>query len=267
MAAPSSQLRIESELKEYSFTSVHRLQRSPEMPERPEYCSQYRAEKLSPLAFSVEKLGWIVTSVAPLARFQAVTFVSGFNPGTSGLCLARNANIAVFDGNELVALAYAKSKLGPALESDPAPLGVVEPLEDGMGLLIRTDPPGIPVGEFHVAGEKLRLTARAMTHANCRGSAIVPDIYGKGIDTARRMLFTQDWKPERPAEGPEVGDMAREMSEKGLIEAEMCSGTGFGYCSWNYRGKAGVLHVVTVGGDSAPSANTVSSFNVECNAE
>lgn len=266
-AAQTSGLRLKSDLGEYQLIPLRRLPRSPEKSALDEYCSGYRAAKQSPLARSVEKLGWIVTSEAPLGRFRTVTFASGFNPGTSALCFARNANIAVFEGGALVALAYPKRPYqGPDSNSNPIPLGVVEPLEDGTGLLIWTDPPGTPVGELRVEGESLRLTARAKEHAYCQGLARVPDIYEKGIDTARRMLFARGWKPQHPAEKPGDGDMAREMAEMGLIEAEACSGTGVGFCNWAYRGKAGLLHVSTVGGALEPARNTVSSYYVECGA-
>jgi hypothetical protein len=150
--------------------------------------------------------------------------------------------------------------------SNPIPLGVVEPLEDGTGLLVWTDPPGVPVGELRLQGGSLRLTSRARDHAYCQGQAKVPDIYGKGIDVARRMLFAQGWKPERPAEKPGDFDMAHEMAEKGLVEAEACAGTGVGYCSWNYRGKADELRVITVGGGEQPADNTVSGYSVGCDA-
>ena len=264
-AARTSGLRVASDLEEYQLIPMHSLPRSPEKSALDAYCSGYRAAKQSPLARSIEKLGWIVTSEAPLGRFRAVSFASGFNPGTSALCFARNANIAVFEGNALVALAYPKRPYqGPDSNSNPIPLGIVEPLEDGPGLLIWTDPPGVPVGELRVEGESLRLTARAKEHAYCQGRARVPDIYEKGIDTARRMLFARGWKPQRPAEKPGDGDMAREMAKQGLIEAEACSGTGVGFCNWAYRGKAGLLHVTTVGGAPEPANDTVSSYDVEC---
>lgn len=265
-AAQTSGLRLKSDLGDYQLIPLSRLPRSPEKSALDQYCSEYRATKQSPLARSVEKLGWIVTSEAALGRFRAVSFASGFNEGTSSLCFARNANIAVFEGNALVALAYAKH---PSQNSDSSwdpTLGVVEPLEDGRGLLIWTDPPGTPVGELRVEGASLRLTALAKEHDYCHGRARVPDIYGKGIDTARRMLFARGWKPERPTEKPGEGDMAREMAKKGLIEAEGCAGTGVGYCGWTYRGKAGLLNVTTVGGELEPADNTVSRYDVACNA-
>jgi len=266
-AVQTQALRVESDLREYQFMPLHRLPHSPEKSALGQYCSAYRAAKQSPLARSVEKLGWIVTSEAPLGRYRAVSFASGFDEGTSAMCFARNANVAVFDGDALVALAYAKRPYtGPNSNSNPVPLGVVEPLEDSTGLRVWTDPPGMPVGELRVVGDSLRLTARAKEHAYCRDRARVPDIYGKGIDSARRMLFAQGWKPMRPSETPGEFDMALEMAKKGLIEAEACSGTGVGYCRWNYRGKAGLLHVVTAGGEEKPADNWVSGYRVECNA-
>jgi len=264
-ATDASGLRVTSELPEYQFVKLRTLPRSPESARPDEYCSGYRAKRLSSVAYGVEKLGWIVTSEAPLGRFKVITFTSGFDPGTSALCFTHNANIAVFERDAVVALAYAKRPYrGPNSNSKPSPLGVVEPLADKSGLLVWTDPPGSPVGELHADGESIRLVARAHEHTYCNGRTKVPDLYERGIDAARRVLLSQGWVPERPADPPGEGDMARDMAAKGLIEAETCSGTGVGYCAWNYRSEEALLHVATVGGEPEPADNTVVSYNVEC---
>jgi len=253
-------LQVASDLGDYAFVPLRRLPRSPEKGVLDEYCSGYRPTKLSPLARSVESAGWIVMSEAPLGRFHVVTFASGFDPGTSALCFARNANLAVFDGPALVALAYAKRPYrGPDDSENPIPLGRVESLEDGTGLLVWTDPPGVPVGELHVSGERLRLTARSPVHAYCRGEASAPDIYGRPITFARRILLARGWQPHRPAEVPDDLDRLLGDTDADTVELEACSGTGDGYCNWSYRTKAAQLHVITVGED-----HTVSSYGVEC---
>ena len=265
MTASAPEIRVVSELPEYRFVRLRNLPRSPEKGQLPEYCSEYRAKNLSADARTIERLGWIVTSEASLGRFEVITFVSGFDPGTSALCFAHNANIAVFDRGEVVALAYAKRPYrGPDSASNPTPLGIVEPLADKSGLLVLTDPPGAPVGELRAEDGNLRLSGRAKAHTYCGGRATVPDVYEKGIDVARRVLLARGWVPERPAERPGEGDMAHDMAQIGLVEAETCSGTGVGYCAWTYRGKAGLLHVVTVGGDPEPANNVVVGYNVEC---
>lgn len=260
-SAEASDLAVASELPDYAFVRLAALPRSPETAPADEYCNGYAATPESPAALIVAKAGWIVTSEAPFAGFTVVSFTSGFDPGTSAMCFARNANIAVFEGEALVALAYSKQ---PDREDDRSPLSKVTPLEDGSGLQVLTDPPGAPLGELKGHAKALRLTARGSEHAFCDGKTIVPDIYDKGIDRARKLLLARGWTPEPPADPPREYDLAHRMAARGLTEAETCSGTGVGYCGWSYRGKAARLGVTTVGGDADPAGNIVVGYGVTC---
>lgn len=268
--APStaaSGLAVTSELPAFAFVRLSKLPPSPETAPLDESCTQYAAEPESPAAQMVERAGWIVTSEAPLAEFTVVSFASGFDPGTSAMCFARNANIAVFDGAALLALAYSKR---PERENERSPLGAplgrVLALEDASGLQVFTDPPGAPIGELQGNAKALRLTTRASEHTFCERKAIVPDIYDKGIDRARKLLLAHGWTPQPPADPPGEYDLAQDMAARGLTEAETCSGTGVGYCAWNYRSKAARLGVTTVGGDADPAGNIVVGYGVTCGA-
>ena len=249
--AASEALKAKSDVKGISLVALATLPRSPETGSPDAICPNYRAKTLTDAGKSVVRLGWIVTSDAPLGRYEAVTFVSGFTPGTSGLCFARNANVGIFSGNRLVALAYAS-------RSEDGPLGTVEPLEGG-GLLVWTDPPGTPVGELHQTRSGLRLTDVASERTFCSRRAVVPNIYGKPIVAARRVLIAGGWRPQRPSEKPTQFDLANDLAKRGVVEAEACSGTGVGYCAFAYRGPAGVLGVTTAGDD-----NHVVYYEVAC---
>ena len=250
VALPAHQAK--SDISGVSLVALGALPHSPENGSRPEYCAGYRAQKLTAVGTMVAKLGWIVTSEAPLGRYEVVTFASGFTPGTSGMCFARNANIAVFDGASLVALAYSS-------HSAAFPLGVVEPLESG-ALLVWTDPPGFPVGELHDGNNGLRLTATAPERTFCNRRAVVPNVYGRPLGAARKILIAHGWRPWRSRE--RLYDRAAQLAKQGIIEAESCSGTGVGYCSFNYGGPAGVLRVIT-NGEWRPD---VVSYSVACRA-
>jgi hypothetical protein len=254
-ASSSDVLRSKSDIKGVSLVSLRAIPRSPENGSLDEYCEGYRARKLTAVGRQVAKLGWIVTSEAPLGRYQVVTFVSGFTPSTSAMCLARNANIGIFDGASLVALAYTP-------RSTDTPLGKVESLEGG-ALLIWSDPPGWPVGELHEQNNSLRLTPIAPERTFCRGRAVVPNVYGKQIEAARKILIAHGWRPRRPAQRPpfEVDFIVAQLAKSGVIEAEDCSGTGVGYCGFAYDGPAGVLGVTTAGDD-----HSVVSYGVACSA-
>jgi hypothetical protein len=254
-AAPADVLQTKSDIKGASLVSLRTLPRSPEKGSLDEYCEGYRAEKLTATGREVAKLGWIVTSEAPLGWYQVVTFASGFSPGTSAICYARNANIGIFNGASLIALAYTSRSAGWQL-------GRVEPLESGAVLVWGGDGPGPPVGELHEENNGLRLTEIAPERMFCSRRAVVPDVYGKPLDAARKILIAHGWLPQRPSERPGEYDRAAELAKRGIIEAEVCSGTGVGYCRFNYRGPAGVLSVTTLG-----EGPTVVSYDVACPPE
>lgn len=255
-SAAAASLQARSDIKGVSLVALATLPHSPEKAPIDEYCEGYRAKKLTAAGRQVAGLGWIVTSEASLGRYRVVTFASGFTPGTSALCFARNPNIAVFDGVRPVALAYGSRRAEGAL-------GVVEPLESG-ALLIWGDPPGAPVGELRQEAGGLRLTAIAPQRAFCRGRAVVPNVYGKPLDAARRILIAHGWRPLRPSEKPGEFDTAADLARRGVVEAQTCSGTGVGYCEFKYRAPAGVLGLTTVGGEPKPADNTVVSYDVDC---
>lgn len=52
-----------------------------------------------------------------------------------------------------------------------------------------------------------------------------------------------------------------DLVRRGVPEVEDCSGTGFGFCGYGYRGAAGRLSVTTVGDNDFPS---VSGYEVHC---
>lgn len=253
LAAPAVETR--SDVKGVSLVALGTLPHSPESGALDDYCSGYRAKTLTALGKRVAKLGWIVTSEAPLGPYRVVSFASGFDAGTSALCFARNANLAVFDGDQLIALAYTPAR------SANAPLGVVEPLEGG-GVLVWTDPPGAPIGELHDESSGLQFTAVAPQRSFCGGQAIVPNIYGLSIKVARKVLMAHGWRPLRPRDGQDQAWLAVQLGTGGIVEAESCAGTGVGYCAFNYRNAAGGLYVRTAGED-----NSVDYASVDCAAK
>ncbi|KVG53632.1 hypothetical protein [Burkholderia territorii] len=257
-AAFADSLRTASDIAGASLVPLGALPRSPENGTLDAFCAQYRAKTATAAGRDVAKLGWIVTSEAPLGRYTVVTFASGFKPGTSAICYARNANVGVFDGTTLVALGYTARSAGWQL-------GSVEPLESGALLVWGGDGPSAPVGELRDEHGGLRLTAVAAERTFCHGRAVVPNVYGKPLDAARKILIARGWQPLRPREKPDPMDGAATLAKHGIIEAEACSGTGMGYCALRYRNAAGVLGVTTAGGEpDVPSANTVIDYQVAC---
>jgi hypothetical protein len=256
--ASAEPLRTASDIAGASLVPLGTLPHSPESGSLDPFCTQYRAKATTAAGREVAKRAWIVTSEAPLGRYTVVTFASGFNAGTSAMCFARNGNIGVFDGTALVALGYTARKAGWQL-------GSVDRMENGALLVWGGNGPGAPVGELHEADGGLRLTRVAAERTFCDGRAVVPNVYGKPLDAARKILIAHGWQPLRPREKPDAMDGAATLAKHGIVEAEACSGTGIGYCALRYRNAAGVLGVTTVGGEpDRPSENTVIDYQVAC---
>ncbi|MCW5115806.1 PASTA domain-containing protein [Burkholderia cenocepacia] len=256
--ASAEPLRTVSDIAGASLVPLGTLPHSPESGSLDPFCTQYRAKATTAAGREVAKRDWIVTSEAPLGRYTVVSFASGFNSGTSAICFARNGNLGVFDGATLVALGYTARKAGWQL-------GSVDRLENGALLVWGGDGPGAPAGELHDENGGLRLTRVAAESTHCSGRAVVPNVYGKPLDAARKILIAHGWQPLRPRENPDAMDGAATLAKHGIIEAEACSGTGVGYCALRYRNAAGVLGVTTVGGEpDRPSEHTVIDYQVAC---
>ena len=108
----------------------------------------------------------------------------------------------------------------------------------------------------------LRLGALATRETVCRGRASVPNIYGMKIDKARAALIQSGWTPVpgNPSEDSRFG-REKDLRKRGIVEVEGCSGTGFGYCRYGYKGAAGALSVTTMGDDDLP---IVSGYGADC---
>jgi hypothetical protein len=241
-------------LKGASIVAIEKLPHSPESGALDDYCEDYRAEQLTAVGKQVASLGWIVSSEAPLGRFHVVTFASGFSPGTSSMCEARNSNIGIFEGSKLVALAYTAP-------STSWKLGKVEVLESGGLLIAEGGWTGPPVGELRVEDGGLRLSAIEPQSSYCQGRAIVPNAYGRPIEEARRSLIASGWVPV-PASDREAGSEVTELLRRGVVETDACAGTGAGYCDFSYKRPAGTLGVTTIGDD-----HRVVGYGVECAAK
>lgn len=259
-AASADPVHTASDIAGASLVPLSALPRSPEHGSLDDFCSGYSAKTTSAAGRQVATLGWIVTSEASLGRYQVVTFASGFERGTSGICFPRNANVAIFNGTDLIALAYT------ARAADWH-LGIAEPLESGALLIWEGSGVGMPIGELREENGGLRLTRVAAEHTFCHGRAVVPNVYGKPLDVARKILLSHGWKPLRPRETPDGLGVGKALVKRGIVEVEACSGTGVGYCAFNYRSPAGVLRTITVGGDPEPANNNLVRYGVTCSAK
>lgn len=233
--------------------ATQRLPRSP-ASRREEFCRHLFVEPRTPAGRQVAAHGWAVTAEGSLGPYQVVSFVRAAEPGTSGSCLLQDGNIGFFRGADLVAIAYATG--GGAAIGRVRPLGA-----DGLRIW-DGDFLSQPVADLRLAADGSPAVAPlAAEEPVCGGRATVPNIYGQPIDRARGTLERSGWLPAPPDRREGRDSRVDALLRQGVPEVESCSGTGFAYCAFGYRGAAGMLHVSTAGDDELPS---VAGYGVDC---
>jgi hypothetical protein len=244
-----------SRVKQLRITAASMI---PQAPVRGgvELCSNYAHVPESPGAVTVAKAGWTVTGEATVGRYQAVSFVSGFEPATSGTCQLDDGNVALFKDGKPEAIVYGAKGVAQ-------PIGFIKQIEGGLQIL-GGDVLNQPVANLHVDDEgSVTIVPVAASEKVCGGKASVPNVRGMPINKARETLIEAGWTPAprgQPARAIE-DSRAFVLARKGVTEVESCSGTGMGYCSFDYNAPAGGLSVTTVGDADWP---TVDRFGVDC---
>ncbi len=207
----------------------------------------------------VKALGWAVTGEVSLGGFDVVSFVGGFEPGTSGSCRSSDGNVALFEGDQLRWLVYGEKDASGRI-------GSIQPFEDRAIRVWGGDFLPQPVADLHVdASGAVFLAALADEEQFCDGQATVPNIYGMPIAAAREELTSAGWGPLLGILPGETADSRAEaLKAAGIYEVQSCSPTGFGFCSFRYSGQFAELSVVTVG-EGAPSPTPdVARYDVSC---
>lgn len=246
-------LRVQSDLKDIRMKAIASLPKAGGSASDRDGCPWRVIQPKSAAARLVAAQGWAVMADVPLGAYRAVSFAGHMEAGTSGTCNITQGNVAVFDGDKLVALAYGKS-------AEDTAIGNLTALEGGAVRVWDGDIVGSPVGDLHVEADgTLRLGKLADEESVCKGQAKVPNVYGMPIDEARKALVDKGWKPVRGGASPEPRQAA--LVRRGITEAESCAGTGLAYCDFGYVGPAGRLTLTTVGENELP---TVSDYEVKC---
>jgi hypothetical protein len=248
--------RIAGSEQGFSVAAMDALPKAPAGAGLSDFCKRYAANPISEASRTVRGQGWTVTGEAKLGTLLAVSFASKFEPATSGTCFIRDGNVALFDGGRLLAIAYAP-------KGSKSSIGRIEPLEGGNARIWDGDPPGQPVADLRLEDGRMRIEPVAPSETLCGGKAVVPNIYGMPIDRARKALGENGWRPV-PGD-PNAGDprfgRERDLRKRGIVEVDGCSGTGFGYCSFTYKGASGGLSVTTMGDGDLP---VVSGYDATC---
>ncbi|WP_211853137.1 hypothetical protein [Plastoroseomonas hellenica] len=260
--APAGTLRLQSTVAAVRIAPLQRLPRAPASAAGPgrTACGHQLEEARTPAGREVALAGWGVTGEVAIGPYQAVSFVGAFQRGTSGTCLLGDANIGIFRGTELLAVAYAPPNASRTI-------GRAVALErDGLRIW-DGDYLNQPLADLRIGADgSVTVQPLAAQEAVCDGAASIPNIYGRPINEARSLLQRSGWAPavspgraERERLDGRVADLVR----RGVPEVEDCSGTGMGFCGYTYRGAAGTLSVTTVGEGDFP---TVAGYSARCGA-
>ena len=245
--------RAVSELKDLHMKASTALPRAGGTQHDREDCPQALIQPKSAAAKRVASQGWAVMADVPLGPYRAVSFAGQMQASTSGTCSITQGNVAVFDKDKLIALAYGKS-------AEDTAIGNLIPLEGGAVRVWDGDITTSPVGDLHVdADGTLRLSKIASEDTVCQGRAKVPNVYGMPIDKARKALAAKGCNPVRAKASGDPRQAA--LFKRGVIETYDCSGTGLAYCSYSYASATGKLSLTTMGEDDLPS---VADYSVKC---
>lgn len=222
-------------------------------------CNHLTVEPQSTGGKVAKALGWAVTAEVSLGSFDVVSFVGGFEPGTSGSCRMTDGNVGLFDGDQLRWLVYGEKDAAPSI-------GTVQAFEKAAIRIWSGDFLAQPVADMQIdANGAVSLGRLAPVERFCDGGASVPNIYGMPIGEAREAVQAAGWGPVLGiSPGEPVDVRSEELKAAGIYEVQSCSGTGFGYCSFGYAGQFSELSVVTVGEGGSSSTPEVARYDVSC---
>lgn len=240
------------------LVELTRLPPAPQ-PVEPALCDHMLVEPRTAGGAKAKALGWAVTGEVSLNGFDVVSFVGGFEPGTSGSCQTSDGNVALFDGEQLHWLVYGEKGAG-------APIGSIQSFANGAVRIWSGEFLPQPIADLYVdTGGAVSLAALADVEQFCDGQAAVPNIYGMPIAAARVELASAGWGPVLGIlPGEPAGSRAEALKAAGIYEVQSCSPTGFGFCSFRYSGQFAELSVVTVGEGAALSTPAVARYDVAC---
>jgi hypothetical protein len=181
--------------------------------------------------------GWHVVSEAQLGDHIAVAYVRGLLLGTSSMCFAVDGHVAMAVRNRLVAIVSAarsdpsNGNPGGGVHGDVIGYAYKVP---GSGNFRITDGTGTapPSAEIRIGPDGIAVGRLAPADSFCGGRVSVPNIYGRPMVSASRILLRSGWRPVNARLG-----------------LEECSGTGVGFCEFRYRRGRHSLAITTADED------------------
>jgi hypothetical protein len=240
---------------EVKVALIGALPKSPGSSADADCNERFASPPKSPGAKIAAAKGWLIADEGRLGPLTAVAIASGFVSGTSSFCLADHGNVALFDGDRLVAILYTREG------EDGDQIGGFEAVSGA--LRIATGGPVMPLGDLTLSGHAIRFGPFAALDAVCGGRRQVPSIYGRTIAVARRKLMAAGWKPVPAKDDPDAGEIgyfAADLRKAGIVEVEDCLPTGYGQCHFTYAAGRDTLGVGSIG----DSPEKVASYSATC---
>jgi hypothetical protein len=201
-------------------------------------------------------LGWGVVAEQKFGRYEAVSFAGAFAPMAGGACAIDKGNVALFRGTRLVALVYAS----PTSEE---PIGNLSRVGERLRIFDGGPAPA-PVGDIALMPDgAIAVEPVAAEERVCGGSGVVPNVYGKRIDSLRKALLSKGWQPVKgkPLDPGHPQPFVETLRRHGIVEATSCAGTGLAYCSYDYRKGGMALEITSYGDGLYPTAM---NYSVKC---
>lgn len=258
VAAVAGDVTVSSQVPEILAASISKLPTGPRPQRQDDNCQNRIIEPSTPAGRFVEDRGWGVTSEVSVGRYQLISFGGKFIGGTSGTCAIRQGNVGVFEGVALRAILYTGKN------SDEL-IGQLRQKEDGEIRLWSGEFLRYPVADISVDDHSLVVEKLSADEPFCRGRVTVPNVYGMPITEARERLGETGWQPV-PQESEEWGQQI-ELHKLGVTETVGCSGTGYAYCTYEYRGPYASLTLSTSGELYEQSVPRVAFYDVSCSEE
>ncbi|TWI33940.1 hypothetical protein [Paracoccus sulfuroxidans] len=261
LAATQAQaLDVASQISRFQISKLTSLPKNSAAASDEPACGAITSPR-TPAGQKVAGADWIVTGEETHDSLTLVSFVGETSSGTSGSCLLTQGNIGIFQNDALQALIYADA-------SRPSGLGSVDAVEGNRIRIFDGDYLPVPVADLRIIdNDLLILSSVAERDSFCDGKATAPNVYGLPIHLARRLLLAEGWQPApNPPDAEEsVVSGYVEHLRKTMPEVQECSGTGFGFCSWEYRKDPDQALSLTTAGEAADdSSPQIVSFTVGC---
>jgi hypothetical protein len=252
-AAAQPRYALRSNVRGASLVRIEQLAAVTPTPiEADNWCSERFVRPTSPGGKIAMKRGWRVVQETKFHQFEVVLIVRGLEKMTSSRCASIDANVAFFNGDQLVGVLYPKGK-------DGISIAAIEPV--GAHLRVWSPDPLVQ-GQATLAGTSLTFDDVTGNDSVCAGKYQVPPVFSRNYSEARRMLIAAGWVPVPPTPEPNEYPFVTEYRKR-FPEVESCSGTGWDECGSSFAARHGAatLGIAFFGDGDDPA---VSGYSVAC---